>query len=514
MRKLKTFIYFFITFIFLSTPIKAKASSVALTTESLNLLNSGIDFLSYSGSVPYGFIPFVFSSEKNYQDIIENRMDKQDVFNVNGTPNITIRPLTTNEYSLLENAFVYDDDGNIVSLQELYYGECDNGYFTEKFYCKNDGSIVYQNDDKTNPYLDVKFGGSELSYLQWQNVYSSLSNDIESSDYNLNSDGNPVNSVSYYIYYGENTYSSGYPCVYLYIANQYQRGVIIPDTSRISQFNNGVTQWYTNDLSLFSYGATRGDLGTRFRYTQGSYTIDGYTYNYLVTFANNLGFYGNINYNSPSDWLASGPSGNGLFAKTGYYYNSALFNTNTESFRKIITDNDSIDFSKAYSYSAIEDYVGTIDSVIPYPDSTFDPTASITALNYPIIYDVDTDVSDVVIPFPDSVVIDDSPAIEYPLDDTIDATLITDNIPIISGLENKFPFSIPWDIYNLVNGLSVTREIPAINYTVEIPIINYDWEIDLDLSMYDESAELFRKLFLILFIIGLAVFSYQHFFGS
>lgn len=511
MRKIKTFIYLFITFIFLSSPIDAKASSVALTTESLNLLNNGIDFLSYSGSVPYGFLPFVFSSEKNYQNVLEDMMQKQDVFIVDGNANIQIRPLSQNEYSLLENAYIYDDNGDIVSLSDLYYGTVDNGYFTEKFYCKNDGTIVYQDITKEIPYIDVKFGGSEYSYLQWQNTYDSLSDSLDSTGYNY-SLNQSITPESVYInvgyYWNSNTKWAGY----IYIPSGFVKGKVT-----YSKLSNQL-EIYTNDLDLIAYEQyyPSGNNGSQINVSTGSYTIDNDTYLYSIKF-NNL-FATDITTNSYStyqDFINNPTRQNYVFARQNYSQNSAILNNNeTVAFKKVINNADTLDLSKSYSISSLDDYVDVLTNTVPYPNYNFDNTQSISELNYPIVNDIDDSISDVVIPFPDSIDIDDSPAIDYPLTDTIDPTLITNNIPIVQGLQNKFPFSIPWDIYNLINGLSVTRETPSIQQTIEIPIINYEWEIDLDLSMYDDSAELFRRLFLILFIIGLAVFSYQHFFGS
>lgn len=92
--------------------------------------------------------------------------------------------------------------------------------------------------------------------------------------------------------------------------------------------------------------------------------------------------------------------------------------------------------------------------------------------------------------------------------------VLPENIPILSNLEYRFPFSIPFDMYKLLKGFSVARETPQIDATIVIPRINYEWHIQYDLSAFNDTAHLFRTLFLILYIIGLAYFSYKHFFGS
>ena len=470
MRKLKTFIYFFITFIFLSSPIQAKASSVALTTESLQLLNNGIDFLSYSGSVPYGFLPFVFSSEKNYQNVLENMLQKQDVFIVDGNSNIQIRPLSQDEYSLLENAYIYDEDGNIVSLQELYYGEVDNGYFTEKFYCKNDGTIVYQDGQKGNPYIDVKFGGSELSYLQWQNTYSALYNDLASNSfiYPLHPNVSPYSvyiNAGYYWPYGAGDRRAGY----IFVPNGFIKG------QTIYQADNLQLIIYTTDLNslvLNQYYPTSNNREF-FYIFPGTYNINGDTYNYQIYFNGTYQGYSLITtpISSYSDFLNDNSMAGYVFDRVNYSTSMQILNsTDVVPFQKVQANSDTIDFTTPYSYGSLSDYMDTIDAIETYPNTSFDSTNSITELNYPLVFDIDTAISDVVIPFPETVVVDDTPAIDYPLDDTIDPTLISNNIPIVQGLQNKFPFSIPWDIYNLISGLSVTRETPSIKQTIEIPI--------------------------------------------
>lgn len=97
---------------------------------------------------------------------------------------------------------------------------------------------------------------------------------------------------------------------------------------------------------------------------------------------------------------------------------------------------------------------------------------------------------------------------------TLNQNDLTNNIPILSNLKNRFPFSIPFDIYNLLKGLSVERETPYIDYDLEFPRINYVYHLHVDLHQFDDLADLFRTLQIIAFIIGLCYFSYDHFFGS
>lgn len=512
MRKLKTFIYLLISFIFLSCPIKAKASSFALSADAIELLSDGIDMLSYSGSVPYGFlgsIAFSQDANKSYQDVLEDYLGKANIFSLNGTA-INARNLTNAEIEQLKDLVLYDEDGNILNLTDIVYAESDNGYFTEHIYCKNDGSPCYLDSAKTNPALDVKFGGSDMSYLEWQNAYNAINQQLEQGGYNYGLNGASVSDKSYFVFFAPYNGAWAYS---LFISNQYELGVTVPVTSGQ---NVVITEWYTNYPSSFFYcGPTDGNYNMSVQ--SGTWNKDGYTYHYKVTWPTNYNVSRFPGVNNTYDAFLNGSKYNdpNVFAKVGSMYNSSKVGQDVISFRKVANGEDALDLSKAHSYADIDGFVIDIGSITAVPDASYIPNDAIDGVNYPIIFDVVDVIGVNPIPFPDSEPIDeDVPVIEYPLPDTVDPGLITDGIPIISGLQNKFPFSIPWDLYNLVNGLSVTRETPSIYQVVHIPIIEYNWVIDLDLSMYDDSAELFRSLFLILFIIGLAVFSYQHFFGS
>ena len=96
----------------------------------------------------------------------------------------------------------------------------------------------------------------------------------------------------------------------------------------------------------------------------------------------------------------------------------------------------------------------------------------------------------------------------------IDPEDVTNGIPILNNLKKRFPFSIPFDIYNLISGLAVERQAPHFEWSLYLPVVNYTWEIDVDLSTWNNQASIFRTCFLILFIIALAMWAYNHFFGS
>lgn len=91
--------------------------------------------------------------------------------------------------------------------------------------------------------------------------------------------------------------------------------------------------------------------------------------------------------------------------------------------------------------------------------------------------------------------------------------ILPENIPLLSNLEKRFPFCIPFDMYKLLKGIAVQRTTPIIDISFTMPVVNQTINFYYDMAPFDSTAQLFRTLFLISYIIGLAYFSYDHFFG-
>lgn len=72
----------------------------------------------------------------------------------------------------------------------------------------------------------------------------------------------------------------------------------------------------------------------------------------------------------------------------------------------------------------------------------------------------------------------------------------------VLGLENFFPFCIPFDIYYLISALNATPVTPGGDFNIIIPGV-VDYESHLDLSAFDGVAETFRNAELIAFVLGL-----------
>lgn len=94
--------------------------------------------------------------------------------------------------------------------------------------------------------------------------------------------------------------------------------------------------------------------------------------------------------------------------------------------------------------------------------------------------------------------------IEEEIEETIEQVVSTDpGDYAVSGLEQVFPFCIPFDIYNFVSALDATPEAPVINWRFYVPGI-CDETITIDLSVYNNVAALLRTMELLLFCVGLA----------
>lgn len=73
------------------------------------------------------------------------------------------------------------------------------------------------------------------------------------------------------------------------------------------------------------------------------------------------------------------------------------------------------------------------------------------------------------------------------------------------GLEEVFPFCIPFDIVKLIKGLRAERQAPHFEWTFESELFGFSYTFDIDLAEFNDVAAILRTMELIVFIIGLAV---------
>lgn len=86
-----------------------------------------------------------------------------------------------------------------------------------------------------------------------------------------------------------------------------------------------------------------------------------------------------------------------------------------------------------------------------------------------------------------------------------DPEVSTDIGDYTMSLDDFFPFCIPFDIFEFLNLLCAEPEAPRFVFTFNFGEYLGKHELVLDLSTWDSTAELLRKLELMLFILGLAM---------
>ena len=465
----------------LPMPTSATMETASLSTEILsslmftdsNILPITDNLSGFNGAVNFGAVVFSDLWEWDQNDFIVSELSGLDRVN-------------------LERAYtIYNDTGiQLTDDEPIYFVEFDNGFFHGTGYIDENGNLLYSSSDLADSVVD-------------NNLY------LVPNGYNMT-------ERSYYLWYGR-TANRNKVEGWIYVSDMYNRGVTVLSNP---QQGRNISNFYTNDLSTIIINNINTSYRDAFRVESGNYTVDGVPYRYMVTmdgvcYANSSPSYTDFQ-NTTSGYLSFNFSG------TTFQYNTNLFTTDTDilSFKaldypgtKVVTD--------PYASYTIDDLTNTYDDLISLTDTSnvnFNPALGLSDVNYPYYVVVPDSLTlasaDIVQPIEKPIsdpAVDPSISTPYP---GIIPGDITNNIPIISGLQNKFPFSIPWDIYNLIHGLSVPRETPVLSFEIEFPVINYTWQPEIDLSMYESTATLCRTLILILFIIGLAVFSYSHFFGS
>ena len=82
---------------------------------------------------------------------------------------------------------------------------------------------------------------------------------------------------------------------------------------------------------------------------------------------------------------------------------------------------------------------------------------------------------------------------------------IGENIVVVDGLEDFFPFCIPWDLYSLVEKLNVPAEAPVFDLDIGFAGLFTKETVHIDFSAFDTAALIFRTCVLIGFAIFLII---------
>lgn len=473
-----------------------------MSNPTFQLVQNGQNNLVTSPFFSYGVAPFY-----NGLDVLDSFLGDVSL----KSEDFVIRPLSEIEKENLSEDFqrhFYDIDGNEISIDDLYYCYANNGYNKCELYMDINGNALYEDPNHTNVLLNIGFVDN-LSNNDWSTIYSNLSSRIKNGNLNYYPDleNIPNNPNTYFIWVGLTAGGVPNRAGWLLIQNQWIPGKIQPKD------NSGVIyQWYCNDLDLLQWGSTLGTYKV-FTTQSGTYNVSGYTYRYLVT-ADNLTHSGDLA--DYDDWIA-GRTYNRVFARQGLTYANLSSPENSIGFKKVvIPEVPLIDFDELYSYDELQN-LQPQGNQVPIVNPDFNPNSNISEQNYPFTYPSPIDAAvPSTLPLPGSNP-NISPDPGLSLEDILNPgndPVLPDNIPFISNLETRFPFSIPWDIKRILQSLQSSAVAPSFEISWYIAPINYTWEFSLDLSEFSTIASIFRTLFLISFIIGLAIFSYNHFFGS
>ena len=449
-----------------------------------------------------------------YERVIAQQLSEENPEYINRFTDLTEQPMPYEVIEKYVSRELYDHEGNLVNLQNplgVKYCTFDNGYYHGSCLIDTEGYIIYVLDENENeiPLVDIGMGGSEYTASEMQSAFQSIESAVSSDNYNYSVSGNSAGSQpTYYLCFGQTRGGNPASVESVFISNQYIPGLIVPTNTTNGE---SIQSWYTNDLSLIQHNMVFGSLST-FSVSSGSYTKGVYTYSYYVSVGGGLGFGWVTQFGNLSTFIAGDPNQASLcFGRNGYFYNSSYINDSVPFYP---TTGNILDWDDEYNVNdvitGVNGYAGSETS----PSMSFDPTQSIGEGNYPISKTLQgTIASDPSLPVESNPAIEQDPAIEDELPGILEIPTGGFDIPILSGLQNRFPFSIPWDIKNLFKSMRSVAVAPRFQGDLYIAPLNYTYHIDINLAMFDTQAEIFRTCFLISFIIGLCIFSYSHFFG-
>lgn len=508
-------ITFFITvallfFFILSPSMIANAQAMPSISEStFSVIEGGQTDLTTGHLLDYGLISFL---EDDFRWGLETLLGSDVYLNPS---DFTVRQLTEIEKENIESGFTrhfYDYDGHEIPISDLYYVQGNNGYLQTEFYMDSDGNVLYGDLNHSNylmnfGFADEKLGLPDSNYANWDAVYSDIADRIVRGNFNFYPDEIPDTDNSYFVWVGETAGGRPAKAGYILIPNQYIPGTIVPIND-----SGSIYRWYTRDPSLIQSVTTLGNFQPT-TVSQGNYSYNGYSYPYLVT-----GIRGTLSMGTPinyDDWIDGTDRSSRIFGRQGVNYselNTSAYSTPYK--RAIPPEVPLIDVDELYSY----DELTTIQpEAAPETNPNFDPTSPIEPDNYPVSFPVPVGFitpSDLPLPGSNNQ-INPAPGIENnPLVNIDPNSPLPFNVPIISDLQYRFPFSIPWDLWRMLRHTVFEPVAPAWDFDWSITVLGHTYTTHFqgDLSAFDSLAEIFRTLLLVSFVLFLAFVSYKFFF--
>ena len=508
MKKLFILILIFLALLFSS--FNVSAASFAVDPATLASLSSGAESLQFSLYASGGLMPYQGNSSQDLSALLNSKLEKRSTYTITNDDIISSVNALDAPYELLDEALTWDwvgADGSSFTIDDLVDAKFitfDNGFYSGEAFVNGDGELLYRNitgegSSERIPTAQIRVGGALATYQDMADAVAEVNQQLSGQSFQFDYN-NPSSTNDYSFFYAYGLWG-GSIAESLYIPNMFLPGQIVP----INTSNGTIIQsWYSNDLSLFDHEIILNNGGsTNFSYSEGNYSKGGYNYRYKV----NFGSFGILPEMSYSDWLSDN-NHNVTLGQNNRTYSTSMSSYDGSNVGTFAPTEGVFpaDLSTAMSLAATQSLSTALADIKPMP-ALDDERAKGIVFPISIAWD------------PDLPWVDDEEDEDAVVDilQTIPGTIpegTNFNIPIVSGLQSKFPFSIPWDIKNLLKGLRAVRRAPKFDISWYIRPIDYTWEFSLDLSQFESVATIFRNCLLILFIIGLAKFSYDHFFGA
>lgn len=532
MRKLLIAFFFGFFLMFFKLTCHAQALPVP-SAETLTTIQTGNEQLINLSYVPDKLLPWNnFSSDFafgfNSGAVLFSELTEVTPENFN-----VVRLTTEDKEELLGVNPFWSSVNNLPTefsvSDEIFLCSFDNGYMRGNCYLDQYGNILSYSNTLAGKYLNLAIGGNQIDISEFNALFSDQVDQIYSNNLNLYDTGLvDITDQTYYLFVGQTASGKARDAYYLYIANQYQPGLIVPENTTSG---TPIRSWYANDLNLFNFHVVLRNTDNRgIVVTSGDYTKDNFSYAYRVTYliGNN---YQNVNVSDYNSFLSSPYQSTLLFAKDGYIYNPSIESEVSQAFKPLqYPEGSTIDplSGDYFDYDQIRQLEESLNDLNSRLNDLYDYSQGLGDNNFPFYYPSNDLVSlgDSSLPLPGGSSFPDigpqplpSPNIDYstlpqPSAETVGQSFGNFNIPFFNNLQYKFPFSIPWDLKMAIQQLTNNPEAPAWNFDWKIHILNreYVYHFEGDLSDFDELARVFRLLQLCSFIIFLGIFTYKQFF--
>lgn len=152
----------------------------------------------------------------------------------------------------------------------------------------------------------------------------------------------------------------------------------------------------------------------------------------------------------------------------------------------------------------VQEGTQTVSDVISIADSVAIPvdTTADKAIDYPMDITETLDYADTKA---DDITITDTDTVAPDYDGIKDSE--TSGKYYVKGLQSVFPFCIPFDVIDFLGCLSAPAQAPHFKIPIKYPTLKgmETYEVDLDLSKFNDVAKIVRVCETLLFCVGLAV---------